>query len=86
MSEEARNYVVIQPCGCLSAAAHINPNKGGKELLREVSKWIKAGENVQQMSTEEIRSNPWGCEICRTERAKKHSTTDKQPSLLEGTP
>ena len=83
MSGKSRNYVVIRPCGCLSAAAHINSNDGGKELLREVSKWIRAGENVQQMSTEDIRSNPWGCEICKPKRAARRRAKE-QPSLLEG--
>jgi hypothetical protein len=80
-AEECRNYVVVLPCGCLCAAAHIDPEKGGKELLREVAKWLRSGDNVQQMSIDDIRSSSWGCDICKPKRRKDRQVGPRQGSL-----
>jgi hypothetical protein len=66
MSEKGRNYACFRPCGCMCAVAHIDPEDKDKALKREVAKWIAAGDDVRQVTTEYVqKESRWGCEVCK---------------------
>ena len=60
-----RVYTIRKPCGCLVAAAVVTPDRAGKQMSREVSKWIADGENVQQETIKEVRASCFSCEVCK---------------------
>ena len=59
---DERTYAIVKPCGCLSAAAVVKHNE--KKIAKEISKWVAAGENVQQVTVDFVRQSKWRCEKC----------------------
>ena len=72
--DNSKTYVSLRPCGCILAAACIHPDQSGKQLAKEVAKWIAAGENVQQVDVEFVRQGRFSCAACRT-KAKEDTLT-----------
>lgn len=66
MSEQKRvNWVVVRPCGCLCYAASIGQGPEDQDLRNEVAQFLRKGEDVRRMTTEEVRASPWQCDVCK---------------------
>jgi hypothetical protein len=60
---EGKTYASFKTCGCITAVAHVAT--GDKYMSREVGKWIAAGEDVRQVTTEWVQQEAkFSCYEC----------------------
>jgi hypothetical protein len=60
MPEQSMSYISKKPCGCLAMAIVDNPEHK-KDVAREIAKAIRAGETVERVTTESVRTMEWEC-------------------------
>ena len=57
---ESMSYISKKPCGCLAMAVVDNPDHK-KETAKEIARAIRAGETVERVTTEQVRTMNWKC-------------------------
>jgi len=77
----SKSYIGRCKCGNIVAASVIESDKfvvDKKELAKDVADWIREGLSVEQVDSEQVRIQMWGCRCA----ADNQDRLDKQMSLL----
>jgi hypothetical protein len=66
VSEQKRiNWASFKPCGCMIAVASVSQDPQDKTLRAEVARWVRIGDDVRQVTDDEVRSSRWKCDVCK---------------------
>lgn len=71
----ALDYLAVAPCGCIRGwmsadLVKMDPKHGAKV----VGDWIRAGDDIQRVTTEESRTRPWHCATHKADATAKQET------------
>jgi hypothetical protein len=81
-ASEPMAYVGRAPCGCIRMAVVDDPQHK-QRTAREIAKAIKAGETVERVTCEYVRTTSWRCDAHPNEKAfRADAKKSKQEGLL----